>query len=82
MEVLRAVHVRVLCTQEVLRLEPSMSKAVEMLVKKEEDEPAQINPPCMNERMRKRWSFMNQKLPFFFLLNGITLKHMFVSCKL
>lgn len=62
------VHVRVLCTQEVLRLEPSMSKAVQMLVKKEEDEPALINPPFMNKRMRKRWSFMNQKLPFFFLM--------------
>ncbi|MCD7449477.1 Cell division control protein 2 [Datura stramonium] len=49
-EVLRVVHVGLLCTQEVPGLRPSMSKALQMLVKKEEDLPAPTNPPFVDEK--------------------------------
>ncbi|XP_055810328.1 cysteine-rich receptor-like protein kinase 2 [Solanum dulcamara] len=49
-EVLRVVHVGLLCTQEVSGLRPSMSKALQMLVKKEEELPAPTNPPFVDEK--------------------------------
>ncbi|CAI9761748.1 unnamed protein product [Fraxinus pennsylvanica] len=48
-EILRVVHVGLLCTQEIPSLRPSMSRALQMLVKKEEHLPAPTNPPFMNE---------------------------------
>lgn len=48
-EILRVVHVGLLCTQEIASLRPSMSKALLMLVKKEEL-PTPTNPPFMDER--------------------------------
>ncbi|XP_051144808.1 cysteine-rich receptor-like protein kinase 2 [Andrographis paniculata] len=47
-EVLRVVHVGLLCTQEIPSLRPSMSKALLMLVKKEHL-PAPTSPPFMDE---------------------------------
>ncbi|CAA2995935.1 cysteine-rich receptor kinase 2 [Olea europaea subsp. europaea] len=49
-EILRVVHVGLLCTQEIPSLRPSMSKALQMLVKKEEHLPAPTNPPFMDEK--------------------------------
>ncbi|GAA0171233.1 transmembrane signal receptor [Lithospermum erythrorhizon] len=49
-ELLRVVHVGLLCTQEIPSLRPSMSKALLMLVKKEEHLPAPTNPPFVDER--------------------------------
>ncbi|CAA3015713.1 cysteine-rich receptor kinase 2 [Olea europaea subsp. europaea] len=49
-EILRVVHVGLLCTQEIPSLRPSMSRALQMLVKKEEHLPAPTNPPFMNEK--------------------------------
>lgn len=48
-EMLRVVHVGLLCTQEIASLRPSMSKALQMLVKKEEDLPAPTSPPFMDD---------------------------------
>ncbi|KAL2510249.1 Cysteine-rich receptor-like protein kinase 2 [Forsythia ovata] len=44
-EIIRVVHVGLLCTQEIPSLRPAMSKALQMLVKKEEHIPAPTNPP-------------------------------------
>ncbi|KAK4488819.1 hypothetical protein RD792_004609 [Penstemon davidsonii] len=49
-EILRVVHVGLLCTQEISSLRPSMSKALQMLVKKEEQLPAPTSPPFMDEK--------------------------------
>lgn len=49
-EILRVVHVGLLCTQEIPGLRPSMSKALQMLVKKEEELPAPTNPPFVDEK--------------------------------
>ncbi|KAL2484517.1 Cysteine-rich receptor-like protein kinase 2 [Abeliophyllum distichum] len=49
-EILRVVHVGLLCTQEIPSLRPSMSKALQMLVKKEEHLPAPTSPPFMDEK--------------------------------
>ncbi|PIN19658.1 Serine/threonine protein kinase [Handroanthus impetiginosus] len=48
-EILRVVHVGLLCTQEISSLRPSMSKALLMLVNKEHL-PAPTNPPFMDEK--------------------------------
>ncbi|KAK6160203.1 hypothetical protein DH2020_003584 [Rehmannia glutinosa] len=50
-EILRVVHVGLLCTQEISSciLRPSMSKALQMLVKKDENLPAPTSPPFMDE---------------------------------
>ncbi|PIN14915.1 Serine/threonine protein kinase [Handroanthus impetiginosus] len=48
-EILRVVHVGLLCTQEIPSLRPSMSKALLMLVNKEHL-PAPTNPPFMDEK--------------------------------
>ncbi|XP_043725478.1 cysteine-rich receptor-like protein kinase 2 [Telopea speciosissima] len=47
-EILRVVHVGLLCMQEVPSLRPSMSKALQMLLKKDEQLPAPTNPPFMD----------------------------------
>ncbi|KAG8383204.1 hypothetical protein BUALT_Bualt05G0160200 [Buddleja alternifolia] len=47
-EILRVVHVGLLCTQENPSLRPSMSKVLEMLVKKEQL-PEPTRPPFMDE---------------------------------
>lgn len=43
-EIQRVVHVGLLCTQEIPSLQPSKSKALEMLVKKVEQLPELSNP--------------------------------------
>ncbi|XP_057811000.1 cysteine-rich receptor-like protein kinase 2 [Salvia miltiorrhiza] len=48
-EILRAVHVGLLCTQEIPSLRPTMSKALLMLVGKEHL-PAPTNPPFMDDK--------------------------------
>ncbi|KAL2510260.1 Cysteine-rich receptor-like protein kinase 2 [Forsythia ovata] len=48
-EILRVVHVGLLCTQEIPSLRPSMSKAIEMLVMKEKHLPTPTNPPYIYE---------------------------------
>ncbi|XP_022859122.1 cysteine-rich receptor-like protein kinase 2 [Olea europaea var. sylvestris] len=50
-EILRVVHVGLLCTQEISSLRPSMSKVLEMVVKKEEQLPEPTNPPYLYESM-------------------------------
>lgn len=48
-EILRVVHVGLLCTQEITSLRPTMSKALLMLVGKEHL-PAPTNPPFMDDK--------------------------------
>ncbi|XP_059445129.1 cysteine-rich receptor-like protein kinase 2 [Corylus avellana] len=48
-EVCRVMHIGLLCTQEAPSLRPTMSKALQMLTKKEEHLPAPTNPPFMDE---------------------------------
>lgn len=48
-EILRVVHVGLLCTQEIPSLRPTMSKALLMLVGKDHL-PAPTNPPFMDEK--------------------------------
>ncbi|KAG8383216.1 hypothetical protein BUALT_Bualt05G0161400 [Buddleja alternifolia] len=58
-EISRVVHIGLLCTQEIPSLRPSMSKALEMLVKKEQL-PAPTSPPFMDENtMELNDSFEN-----------------------
>lgn len=49
-EILRVVQIGLLCTQESASLRPTMSKVLQMLMKKEEKLPAPTNPPFMDER--------------------------------
>ncbi|KAL2253626.1 cysteine-rich receptor-like protein kinase 2 isoform X1 [Sesamum indicum] len=49
-EFLRVVHTGLLCCQEISSLRPSMSKALQMLVNKDEILPAPTNPPFMDEK--------------------------------
>lgn len=49
-EVLRVVHVGLLCIQEAASLRPSMSKALQMLAKKDEILPPPTNPPFIDEK--------------------------------
>lgn len=49
-EVLRVVHIGLLCTQEAPSLRPSMSKALQMLAKKDETLPPPTNPPFIDEK--------------------------------
>lgn len=49
-EVLRVVHIGLLCTQEAPSLRPSMSKALQMLAKKDEALPPPTNPPFIDEK--------------------------------
>ncbi|KAJ7943676.1 Cysteine-rich receptor-like protein kinase [Quillaja saponaria] len=48
--ILRVVHIGLLCTQEIPSLRPTMSKALLMLTKKEENLPAPSNPPFTDEK--------------------------------
>ncbi|XP_010551593.1 PREDICTED: cysteine-rich receptor-like protein kinase 2 [Tarenaya hassleriana] len=50
-EILRVVHIGLLCTQEISSLRPSMSKALQMLRNKVENLPLPGNPPFMDERI-------------------------------
>ncbi|XP_049389586.1 cysteine-rich receptor-like protein kinase 2 [Solanum stenotomum] len=49
-EVARVLHVGLLCTQEIPTLRPFMSKALKMLVKKDEQLPPPTNPAFMDEK--------------------------------
>ncbi|CBI28578.3 cysteine-rich receptor-like protein kinase 2 [Vitis vinifera] len=49
-EVLRVMQIGLLCTQEVPSLRPSMSKALQMLTKKDEHLPTPTSPPFIDER--------------------------------
>ncbi|XP_052185973.1 cysteine-rich receptor-like protein kinase 2 [Diospyros lotus] len=63
-EVLRAVHVGLLCTQEVPSLRPSMSRALQMLANCEEHLPPPANPPFIDEKtMELNQAGENQALP-------------------
>ncbi|KAL5540096.1 hypothetical protein UlMin_043167 [Ulmus minor] len=48
-EVLRVVHIGLLCTQEMASRRPLMSKALKMLTRNEENLPAPTNPPFLDE---------------------------------
>ncbi|KAL2484529.1 Cysteine-rich receptor-like protein kinase 2 [Abeliophyllum distichum] len=64
-EILRVVHVGLLCTQEIPSLRPSMSKALQMLVKKEDCLPAPTQPPFLDEKtMELNNTCENPALPF------------------
>ncbi|KAG6396491.1 hypothetical protein SASPL_142642 [Salvia splendens] len=65
-EILRAVHVGLLCTQESPLLRPTMSKALLMLVGKEHL-PAPTNPPFMDD---KTMEFNNISLDTLPILNN------------
>ncbi|XP_042497891.1 cysteine-rich receptor-like protein kinase 2 [Macadamia integrifolia] len=47
-EILRVVHVGLLCAQEVPSLRPSMSKTLQMLLKNDEQLPPPTNPPFID----------------------------------
>ncbi|KAF3676252.1 Cysteine-rich receptor-like protein kinase 2 [Capsicum annuum] len=49
-EAARVLHVGLLCTQEIRTLRPSMSKVLQMLIKKDEDLPPPTNPPFVDEK--------------------------------
>ena len=49
-EVARVLHVGLLCTQEIPTLRPFMSKALKMIVKKDEELPPPSNPPFVDEK--------------------------------
>ncbi|XP_058192979.1 cysteine-rich receptor-like protein kinase 2 [Rhododendron vialii] len=49
-EVLRIIHIGLLCTQEAPSLRPSMSKALQMLAKTNEHLPPPSNPPFVDEK--------------------------------
>lgn len=48
-EVSRVIHIGLLCTQEAPSLRPTMSKALQMLAKFEENLPTPSNPPFIDE---------------------------------
>ncbi|KAB1207871.1 Cysteine-rich receptor-like protein kinase 2 [Morella rubra] len=48
-DILRVVHIGLLCTQELQSIRPTMSKTLEMLTKQEQL-PAPTNPPFVDER--------------------------------
>ncbi|MCD7467169.1 Cell division control protein 2 [Datura stramonium] len=49
-EVARVLHVGLLCTQEIPTLRPSMSRALQMFIKREEELPPPTNPPFVDEK--------------------------------
>ncbi|KAF7124822.1 hypothetical protein RHSIM_Rhsim12G0113300 [Rhododendron simsii] len=49
-EVLRVIHIGLLCTQEASSLRPSMSKALQMLAKMNEHLPPPSNPPFVDDK--------------------------------
>ncbi|KAJ0231946.1 Cysteine-rich receptor-like protein kinase 2 [Hirschfeldia incana] len=50
-EIVRAVQIGLLCTQEIASLRPSMSKVLQMLKNKKEVLPLPSNPPFLNEKV-------------------------------
>ncbi|KAK7841794.1 cysteine-rich receptor-like protein kinase 2 [Quercus suber] len=52
-EILRVVHIGLLCTQKIQSLRPTMSKALQMLTKKDDHLPAPTKPPFIDESMMK-----------------------------
>ncbi|CAI9761745.1 unnamed protein product [Fraxinus pennsylvanica] len=63
-EILRVVHVGLLCTQEISSLRPSMSIVLEMVVKEEEQLPEPTNPPYLYETMELNDPREEQFSPF------------------
>ncbi|XP_027098200.2 cysteine-rich receptor-like protein kinase 2 [Coffea arabica] len=64
-EVLRVVHIGLLCTQEIPSLRPSMSTALRILAKKDEQLPTPTNPPFIDEStMELNDTFENPHHPF------------------
>ncbi|KAL4639023.1 hypothetical protein ACB092_03G188300 [Castanea dentata] len=49
-EILRVLHIGLLCTQEIQSLRPTMSKALQMLTNKDYELPAPTNPPFIDEK--------------------------------
>ncbi|XP_055819358.1 cysteine-rich receptor-like protein kinase 2 [Solanum dulcamara] len=49
-EVVRVLHVGLLCIQEIPTLRPSMSKALQMFIKKDEELPHPTKPPFVDEK--------------------------------
>lgn len=49
-EILRVVHVGLLCVQEGPQLRPPMSRVLQMLSRMEEELPTPTNPPFMDEK--------------------------------
>lgn len=49
-EVLRVIHIGLLCTQEAPSLRPSMSRVLVMLTKQDEVLPPPSNPPFIDEK--------------------------------
>ncbi|KAM4109789.1 hypothetical protein ACJW30_03G146400 [Castanea mollissima] len=49
-EILRVLHIGLLCTQEIQSLRPTMSKALQMLINKDYELPAPTNPPFIDEK--------------------------------
>ncbi|KAM4109788.1 hypothetical protein ACJW30_03G146300 [Castanea mollissima] len=49
-EILRVLHIGLLCTQEIRSSRPTMSKALQMLTNKDYELPAPTNPPFIDER--------------------------------
>ncbi|XP_055819157.1 cysteine-rich receptor-like protein kinase 2 isoform X2 [Solanum dulcamara] len=49
-EVVRVLHVGLLCTQEIPTLRPSMSKALQMFIKKDEELPHPTKPPFVDDK--------------------------------
>lgn len=63
-EVLRVIHIALLCTQEAASLRPTMSKVLQMLVKKEKELPAPTCPPFIDEQtMELNDAFEDQYFP-------------------
>ncbi|GLT86485.1 hypothetical protein SLE2022_046240 [Rubroshorea leprosula] len=59
-EVLRMVHIGLLCTQGIADLRPSMSMVLQILRKKEEHLPAPTSPPFVDEKtmeLNNAWKF-------------------------
>ncbi|KAJ9708863.1 hypothetical protein PVL29_000726 [Vitis rotundifolia] len=70
-EVLRVIQIGLLCTQEVPSLRPSMSKALQMLTKKDEHLPTPTNPPFIDERtMELNEACVNPSYPLNAAISG------------
>ncbi|XP_031132184.1 cysteine-rich receptor-like protein kinase 2 [Ipomoea triloba] len=67
-EVFRVVHIGLLCIQEEPFHRPSMSKVLQMLVKKEEELPHPSNPPFIDEKTMEFNSYWNS--PMYHLEEG------------
>ncbi|KAL2347301.1 hypothetical protein Fmac_001301 [Flemingia macrophylla] len=67
-EILRVVHIGLLCTQEAPSLRPSMSKALKMLTKKDEHLDPPTNPPFLDESTME---LHNTSRDAFYPLNAV-----------